>query len=392
MCSSDALSCHVRALEHAVDALLDADLGDAAEAELAEALTRVAARARNLTGLTIRIKHHGEKVRGTSAPHPTRMELPFPADDTITTRPGAAEPTAAARRRDRSGIVAGDNRSTAAGDNRSIVARGATVTAPLRVERTGDIVVWTIDNPDQRNPISDEATIEALEAAVGEANRDHSLRVAILTGAGTAFSAGGNVKHMRDKAGMFGGSPAELRQGYRHGIQRIPKALYHCEIPTIAAVNGPAVGAGCDLALMCDMRIAATTATFAESFVRLGLIPGDGGAWLLPRAVGMARASQLAFTGATIDAATALDWGMVNEVVEPDQLLGTAHRLAGEIAANPPHALRMTKRLLREGQHQSLETLLELSAAMQAITHHTTDHHEAVAAMLERRAPEFTGD
>lgn len=278
------------------------------------------------------------------------------------------------------------------GDNGSIVARGATVTAPLRVERTGDIVVWTIDNPGQRNPISDEATIEALETAVSAANRDHSLRVAILTGAGTAFSAGGNVKHMRDKAGMFGGSPAELRQGYRHGIQRIPKALYHCEIPTIAAVNGPAIGAGCDLALMCDMRIAATTATFAESFVRLGLIPGDGGAWLLPRAVGMARASQLAFTGAAIGAATALDWGMVNEVVEPDQLLEAAHRLAADIAVNPPHALRMTKRLLREGQHQSLETLLELSATMQAITHHTADHDEAVSAMLERRTPEFTGD
>lgn len=278
------------------------------------------------------------------------------------------------------------------GDNGSIVARGAPVTAPLRVERTGDIVVWTIDNPGQRNPISDEATIEALETAVSAANRDHSLRVAILTGAGTAFSAGGNVKHMRDKAGMFGGTPAELRQGYRHGIQRIPKALYHCEIPTIAAVNGPAIGAGCDLALMCDMRIAATTATFAESFVRLGLIPGDGGAWLLPRAVGMARASQLAFTGAAIDAATALDWGMVNEVVEPDRLLEAAHRLAADIAVNPPHALRMTKRLLREGQHQSLETLLELSAAMQAITHHTADHGEAVSAMLERRTPEFTGD
>ncbi|MFI2232866.1 crotonase/enoyl-CoA hydratase family protein [Nocardia testacea] len=265
------------------------------------------------------------------------------------------------------------------------------MTAPVRVERTGDVVVWTIDNPEQRNPISDEATIEALENAVRAADRDHSIRVAILTGAGTAFSAGGNIKHMRDKAGMFGGAPAELRQGYRHGIQRIPKALYHCEIPTIAAVNGPAIGAGCDLALMCDMRIAATTATFAESFVRLGLIPGDGGAWLLPRAVGMARASQLAFTGATIDAATAFEWGMVNEVVEPDRLLETAHRLAAEIAVNPPHALRMTKRLLREGRQQSLETLLELSAAMQALAHHTADHDEAVAAVLERRTPRFTG-
>lgn len=381
MCSNSAFRSQVRALEHAVDALLDIDLGYVADAELADALMRIAARARNLTGFTVRINHRYENRQVRDAPPPTATELPFPADDTTAPRPAAA---ATGQRRDRSGIVAGDNRS--------IVARGATVTAPLRVERTGDIVVWTIDKPEQRNPISDEATIEALEDAVGEANRDHSLRVAILTGAGTAFSAGGNVKHMRDKAGMFGGTPAELRQGYRHGIQRIPKALYHCEIPTIAAVNGPAIGAGCDLALMCDMRIASTTATFAESFVRLGLIPGDGGAWLLPRAVGMARASQLAFTGAPIDAATALDWGMVNEVVEPEQLLEAARRLAADIAANPPHALRMTKRLLREGQHQSLETLLELSAAMQAITHHTADHDEAVAAMLERRPPGFTGN
>ncbi|WP_085995145.1 crotonase/enoyl-CoA hydratase family protein [Nocardia paucivorans] len=263
---------------------------------------------------------------------------------------------------------------------------------PVRIERTGDVVVWTIDNPEQRNPISDEATIDALERAVHAANRDHTLRVAILTGAGSAFSAGGNIKHMRDKTGMFGGSPAELRQGYRHGIQRIPKALYHCEIPTIAAVNGPAIGAGCDLALMCDMRIASTRATFAESFVRLGLIPGDGGAWFLPRVIGMSRAHRMAFTGAAIDAATALEWGLVDEVVEPERLLDAAHGLAAEIAANPPHALRMTKRLLREGRHQSLESLLELSAAMQALTHHTADHDEAVAAMLQRRAPRFTGD
>ncbi|ONM46930.1 crotonase/enoyl-CoA hydratase family protein [Nocardia donostiensis] len=263
--------------------------------------------------------------------------------------------------------------------------------APVRVERTGDIVVWTIDKPQTRNAISDADTVAALEDAVHKVNRDPSVRVAIITGAGTAFSSGGNVKQMRDRAGMFGGTPAQLRQGYRHGIQRIPKALYHCEVPTIAAVNGPAVGAGCDLALMCDMRIASTTATFAESFVRLGLIPGDGGAWLLPRAVGMARASEMAFTGGTIDAATALEWGMVNSVAPPEELLPAAHELADRIAANPPHALRMTKRLMREGQQSTLETLLELSAAMQAVAHHTDDHHEAVAAMLERREARFTG-
>lgn len=262
---------------------------------------------------------------------------------------------------------------------------------PVLIERTGDVVVWTLNNPEARNPISEVETIDALEAAVQAVNRDPSVRAAILTGAGTAFSSGGNVKHMRDKAGMFGGSPAELRQGYRHGIQRIPKALYHCEIPTIAAVNGPAIGAGCDLALMCDLRIASSTAKFAESFAKVGIIPGDGGAWLLPRAIGMARASEMAFTGEPIDAATALDWGMVSQVVAPEELLDAAHRLAARVAANPPQVLRMTKKLLREGERQSLESLLELSAAMQAIAHQTADHHEAVAAMLDRRDPNFTG-
>lgn len=267
----------------------------------------------------------------------------------------------------------------------------AASTPPVLVERTGDVVLWTLNNPAARNPISEAETVDALEAAIAAVNADPSVRVAILTGAGTAFSSGGNVKHMRDRIGMFGGSPAELRQGYRHGIQRIPKALYHCEIPTIAAVNGPAIGAGCDLALMCDMRIAARTATFAESFAKVGIIPGDGGAWLLARAVGMARASEMAFTGEAIDAATALDWGLVSAVVEPDDLLDSARHLAARVAANPPQVLRMTKKLLREGQWQSLDSLLELSAALQAIAHQTDDHHEAVTALLERRPPHFTG-
>lgn len=378
MCSNGRLRDRLDALEEAVDVLLCCDLAAVPDGELGAALARLESRTRTLVGLTARLAHERKQ-----RPAPSLHKAPVRDAESPAAAPAAApRRTSHSPRPKRSGIVA---------DDRSTVARGVTVTAPVRVERTGDVVVWTIDNPEQRNPISDEATIEALENAVRAADRDHSIRVAILTGAGTAFSAGGNIKHMRDKAGMFGGAPAELRQGYRHGIQRIPKALYHCEIPTIAAVNGPAIGAGCDLALMCDMRIAATTATFAESFVRLGLIPGDGGAWLLPRAVGMARASQLAFTGATIDAATAFEWGMVNEVVEPDRLLETAHRLAAEIAVNPPHALRMTKRLLREGRQQSLETLLELSAAMQALAHHTADHDEAVAAVLERRTPRFTG-
>ena len=265
------------------------------------------------------------------------------------------------------------------------------MTSPLLITRDGDIVTWTLNNPDARNPISEPDMIDALEAAVAQVNTDESVRVVILTGAGTAFSSGGNVKHMRDKTGMFGGTPVQLRRGYRHGIQRIPRALYHCEVPVIAAVNGPAIGAGCDLALMCDLRIASVKALFAESFVKVGIIPGDGGAWLLPRAIGMARAAEMALTGEAIDAQTALDWGLVSQVVEPGDLLTAANALALRVSANPPQVVRMTKKLLREGQHQSLESLLELSAAMQAIAHHTADHEEAVASMLEKRKPDYTG-
>ena len=157
----------------------------------------------------------------------------------------------------------------------------------------------------------------------------------------------------------------------------------------MAAINGPAIGAGLDLACMCDIRIAADTAIFAESFVTLGIVPGDGGAWLLPRVIGMARASMMTLTGQTIDAAQAVDFGLVNEVTPPDKTMARALEVASAIAANPGHATRMAKRLLREGQDMKLAPLLELSAAYQALAHHTQDHDEAVNAFLEKRAPVF---
>lgn len=264
-------------------------------------------------------------------------------------------------------------------------------TAPLLVERADHIETWTMNLPDSRNPISDPAIVDALCDQVATVNGDHDVRAVVLTGAGSAFSAGGNVKDMVDRAGMFGGSPYELRDGYRRGIQRIPRALYHCEVPVVAAVNGPAVGAGCDLAVMCDLRVASTKAWFAESFVQLGIIPGDGGAWLLTKAIGPARAAEMALTGDRVKAEQAAAWGLVNEVVEPDQLLEAAHTLAARVAKNPPHSVRMAKKLLRESQHQSLESLLELSAAMQALAHHTEDHREALAAFGDKRAGEYAG-
>lgn len=264
-------------------------------------------------------------------------------------------------------------------------------TDALLVQRDGHIETWTLNLPDSRNPISDAAMVEALCDRVEAVNADHDVRAVVLTGAGSAFSAGGNVKDMVDRNGMFGGNPYELRDGYRNGIQRIPRALYHCEVPVIAAVNGPAVGAGCDLAVMCDLRVASTKAWFAESFVQLGIIPGDGGAWLLTKAIGPARAAEMALTGDRVKAGQAAEWGLVNEVVEPEQLMEAATALAARVAKNPPHSVRMAKKLLRESQHQSLESLLELSATMQALAHHTQDHREALSAFNEKRAGEYTG-
>lgn len=261
----------------------------------------------------------------------------------------------------------------------------------LLYQQEGSVVTLTMNQDETRNAISSDAMIDAFEAAARKINRDDSVSVVVLTGAGKAFSSGGNVKDMHEKEGMFGGSPVELREGYRRGIQRIPLAMNNLEVPLIAAVNGPAIGAGCDLAMMCDIRIASTKAKFAESFAKIGIIPGDGGAWFLPRAIGMSRACEMAFTGEAVDADTALSWGMVSQVAEPEELMTAAYKMAERIAVNPPRALRMTKKLLKEGQKVSLETLLELSASMQALAHHTSDHGEAVAAMLEKREPRFTG-
>jgi enoyl-CoA hydratase/carnithine racemase len=266
------------------------------------------------------------------------------------------------------------------------------MTEPVLYEQEGHVVLITLNQPELRNAISDPAVIDALVAAVERLDADLDVRAAILTGAGSAFSSGGNVKRMSEGGGLADRLPVQTRRQYKSGIQRIPLAFDRLEVPIIAAVNGPAVGAGCDLACMCDIRIAGESARFAESFVKLGIIPGDGGAWLLPRAVGFSKASEMAFTGDPIDAREALACGLVSRVVPDGELLTAARALAARIAANPPHALRMTKRLLREGRQTSLASLLEFSAGLQALAHATADHKEAVGAFLAKRPPNFTGE
>jgi enoyl-CoA hydratase/carnithine racemase len=263
--------------------------------------------------------------------------------------------------------------------------------APLDYSQDGAIVTLTLNAPEVRNAISGADMIDALEAACARMNADMSVRAAILTGSGSAFSSGGNVKKMAGGGGLADALPAQTRRNYKLGIQRIPLAFDRLEVPVIAAVNGPAIGAGCDLACMCDVRIAAAEARFAESFVKLGIVPGDGGAWLLPRVVGYSKACEMAFTGDMLSAEEALACGLVSRVVPAAELMMEARKLAERIAANPPHAVRMTKRLIREGQNVQLATLLELSAGMQALAHATTDHKEAAAAFVEKRKPRFEG-
>jgi enoyl-CoA hydratase/carnithine racemase len=249
-----------------------------------------------------------------------------------------------------------------------------------------------INRPEAMNALGEPGDGDQFAAACAALNADRSVRCVILTGAGRAFSAGGNVKAMQAREGAFAGAPADIREGYRGNIHRIARALHGLDLPVIAAVNGPAIGLGCDVACMADIRIAADNAKFGVTFLKLGLIPGDGGAWLLPRTIGMSRAAELLFTGDVIDAATAEKWGLVSRVVPADQLMAEAQKLAEKIAGQPPQALRTAKLLLRQGQTVTYDTLLEMSAAAQAMMHMTADHQEGVAAILEKRAPQFKGE
>ncbi len=258
----------------------------------------------------------------------------------------------------------------------------------LLYEQADHVVTLTLNDPDRRNPLTGNSAVPEFIAAIARIEQDPSVRVVIVTGAGSAFCSGGDIKTMQHQSsGAVSGM--RIRQDYRQGIQQLPLALFNLEVPVIAAVNGAAMGAGLDLACMCDIRIASDKARFAESFVKVGIVAGDGGAWLLPRVIGMSRAAELSFTGRTIDARQALDWNLVSQVVAPDDLMPAARALAAEIAANPPHAVRMTKRLIREGMHSTLPAILELSAAYQVLSHQTDDHREAVAAFLEKRPARF---
>jgi 2-(1,2-epoxy-1,2-dihydrophenyl)acetyl-CoA isomerase len=261
----------------------------------------------------------------------------------------------------------------------------------ILVARHGAVAVVTLNDPDARNPLTPRL-LSALRDFLAGANADSGLSCIVLSGEGKSFCSGGNIKDMRDGGDpMYAGSPYDMQDGYRNGVQAIPKLFQRLDVPVIGAINGHAIGAGCDLACMCDIRIASPLAKFAESFMRVGIVSGDGGAWLLPRIVGISRALEMALTCRVIDADEALQWGLVTHVVAADTLMARAMDMAQTIAAFPPRSIRLNKRLILQSQQMTLDGSLELSAAFQAIVQHTRDQKEAVNALIDKRPPTYDG-
>lgn len=259
------------------------------------------------------------------------------------------------------------------------------------LELSERVALLTFRRNDVRNALTGTGLIDDILATLDWANRTPEVSVLIMTGEGAAFSSGGNVKEMLERKGIFGGSALAIQDQYRSGIQRIPLAMERAEIPLIAAVNGPAIGAGFDLACMCDLRVGSTDALVGETFINLGIIPGDGGAWFLQRLIGYQRAADITFTGRLVNAEDALAMGIFLDVTAPEGLLPRARELAAQIAAKPPHAVRMTRRLMKHAQRGNLADFLDLCACLQGMAHHTGDHLEAINAFLEKRTPAYAG-
>ena len=246
------------------------------------------------------------------------------------------------------------------------------------------VATLTLNRHDVRNALTGTALVDDIIATAAWENRCQDVSVLVITGTGSAFCAGGNVKDMAERSGDFAGDVAEVAERYRQGIQRMPLALNQVEVPIIAAVNGAAIGAGFDLANMADLRIASRKASFGETFLNLGIIPGDGGAWFMQRQIGYQRAFELTLSGRVISADEALAYGVVLEVVEPEQLMEAALAHANRIAAQPPKATRLTKRLMKMAPDMELKPFLDVCAVFQGMCHNEPEHLEAVERLLAR--------
>ena len=256
----------------------------------------------------------------------------------------------------------------------------------IKYEIDGHVAILTFNRPERMNTISGPM-LSSLSELLLKADRDRDVRCVIITGEGRAWCAGLDIKAQSEGTGLLSTSgigELDLRDAP-------PTVLHNMDTPTIAALNGGAAGYGMDMALGCDIRIASTNAKLAPAFTKRGIVPESGGTWLLPRIVGYAKAAEISFTGRTLGASECLDLGLVNHVVEPEQLMKSAMQMAVEISENAPLAVRATKRMMRMGETETFEqnvhhVFLQLLPLFQ-----TKDFKEGMASYLERRPPQFEG-
>ena len=256
----------------------------------------------------------------------------------------------------------------------------------LLYEIRDGVATITLNRPEQRNAF----TLEMLDLwteALRDARTNDAVQVVVVTGAGRAFCSGGDVGGMASRGEL---NALEHKRALEL-VHRVPVALDELDKPVIAAINGAAVGAGCDMALMCDLRFMADDARLSEGYVRVGLIPGDGGTYFLPRLVGTAKALELLWTGDFVDAQEALRLGIVNRVVPAEELLPTVYDFAGRLARGPSVAIRTIKRAVYQGLRMDLRTHLDLISSHMGFIRQTEDHREGARAYVEKRAPEFKG-
>ena len=256
------------------------------------------------------------------------------------------------------------------------------------------IATITLNRPERMNSFS-PALLENWADAIGRAAEDDDVRVVVVTGAGRAFCAGADLKARAEENAVLASSneqtPAMRRNSLRHSVHRVPQALQYLDKPYIAAVNGPAVGAGMDMASMADLRFASDQARFGMAYVRVGLVPGDGGAWLLPRLVGLQKALELIWSGELFDAQEALAIGYVTRVVPHDSLLDEVYEYAEKLASGPPITMQLAKRLIYRGLDTPFMEALDAAQAAMTIVQTSEDSKEGPKAFAEKRQPVFQG-
>lgn len=278
----------------------------------------------------------------------------------------------------------------------NLASTGGQPQRAIIVERHSEtgVGVITLNCPQRRNALSNEMLI-ALDVAITDISDDESIRAIVLTGAGESFCSGADTDELAGGLGRGlhtpgpGGAEA-LRRGFELP-RKVILGLFDMEKPVIAALRGPAVGAGLDLACACDMRIATPDARFSAAYIKVGLFPGYGGTWFYPRMFGMAKAAEMMLTGDFISADEALAAGFLNQIVDEDELHGQALKLAARLAAGPPIAVRLAKTMMHRSLSMDLSTSLHISAAAESITLSSQDHAEGMDAARQGRAPEFRG-